>query len=84
MNKEDAIDPCKWRKMIKDVRDQDGCEWGEFLLVPAYGGCPGPTAVKRLSLCTTVIHNIAVLIVFPISVQIIITVSVKYNLPSVL
>ena len=30
MNKEDAIDPCKWRKMIKDVRDQDGCEWVSF------------------------------------------------------
>jgi len=31
MNREDAIDHCKWRKMIKDVRllsdDQDGCEW---------------------------------------------------------
>jgi len=27
--------------------DQDGCEW-VFLLVPAYLGCPGPKAVKRL------------------------------------
>ena len=27
--------------------DQDGCEW-VFLLVPAYSGCPGPKAVKRL------------------------------------
>jgi len=27
LNKEDAMDRCKWRKMIKDVRSQDGCEW---------------------------------------------------------
>ena len=30
--------------------DQDGCEW-VFLLVPAYPGCPGPKAVKRLCVC---------------------------------
>jgi len=30
--------------------DQDGCEW-VFLLVPAYLGCPGPKAVKRLCVC---------------------------------
>jgi len=27
--------------------DQDGCEWVSFLPIPAYPGCPGPTAVKR-------------------------------------
>jgi len=27
LNKEDAMDRCRWRKMIKDVRHQDGCEW---------------------------------------------------------
>ena len=40
MNKENAIDRCKWRKMTKDVR-WSGWVWvGEFLLVPAYPGCP--------------------------------------------
>jgi len=33
--------------------DQDGCEW-VFLLVPAYLGCPGPKAVKRLCVCVCV------------------------------
>ena len=27
LNKEDAMNRCKLRKMIKDVDDQDGCEW---------------------------------------------------------
>jgi len=27
---------------------------GEFLLVPAYPGCPGSTAVKRLCVCVRV------------------------------
>ena len=27
LNKEDSMDRCKWRKMIKDVDHQDGCEW---------------------------------------------------------
>jgi len=27
--------------------DSDRCEWGKFLLVPAYPGCPGSKAVKR-------------------------------------
>ena len=31
--------------------DQDGCEWVSFLLVPAYPGSPGSTAVKRLCVC---------------------------------
>jgi len=31
--------------------DQDGCECG---LVPAYPGCPGPKAVKRLCVCVCV------------------------------
>ena len=26
LNKEDAVDRCKWRKVIKEVRYQDGCE----------------------------------------------------------
>jgi len=30
--------------------DPDGCEWVSFLLVPAYPGSPGPTAIKRLCL----------------------------------
>jgi len=37
--------------------DQDGCETVSgcvFLLVPAYPGCPGPKAVKRLCVCVCV------------------------------
>ena len=40
LNKEEAIDRCKWRNMIKDVR------WLRWVWV---GECyPGPKAVKRL------------------------------------
>jgi len=38
LNKEDAIDRCKWRKMIKDVRCQDVCEW---VNVSSGTGLPG-------------------------------------------
>jgi len=34
--------------------DQDGCEWVNVFLVPAYPGSPGPTAVKRLCVCVCV------------------------------
>ena len=33
--------------------DQDGCEWGMFLLVPAHPGSPGQRAVKWLCVCVT-------------------------------
>jgi len=36
---------------------QDGCEW-VFLLVPAYPGSPGPTAVKRLCVCVCILYLI--------------------------
>ena len=42
LNKEDAMDRCKWRKMIRI-----GVSGWKFLLVPAYPGCPGSKAVKR-------------------------------------
>ena len=45
-------------KLIKDVR-WSGWVWvGEFLLVPAYPGSPGPTAVKRLCVCVCTIHQL--------------------------
>ena len=31
--------------------DQDGCEWVNVLLEPAYKGSPGLKAVKRLCVC---------------------------------
>jgi len=27
LNKEDAMDRCKWRKVIKEAVDPDVCEW---------------------------------------------------------
>ena len=27
LNKEDAVDHCKWRKVIRKHDDPDGCEW---------------------------------------------------------
>ena len=49
MNKEDAMDRCKWRKMIKRMSDdQVGCEW---VSVSSGTGLPGLSrtkAVKRL------------------------------------
>jgi len=38
LNKEDAMDRCKWRKMMKDVRYQDGCVW---VNVSSGTGLPG-------------------------------------------
>ena len=33
--------------VVLQLIDSDRCEWGKFLLVPAYPGCPGSKAVKR-------------------------------------
>ena len=47
MNKEDAMDHCKWRKMIKDV----------WVSVSSGTGLPGLSrtkAVKRLCVCVCV------------------------------
>jgi len=35
--------------------DQDGCEWVNVLLVPAYPGSPGQTAVKRLCVLSQIV-----------------------------
>ena len=51
MNKEDAIDRCKWRKMIKDASDQDGCEWVSFSSGTGLPGLSQTKAVKRLCVC---------------------------------
>jgi len=51
LNTDDTMDRSKWRKLIKDVR-WPGWVWaGLFLLVLAYPGSPGPTAVKRSCVC---------------------------------
>ena len=50
---EDAMERCKWRKMIKDVR-WSGWVW-VFLLVPAYLGCPGQ---KPLNGCVCIYFNL--------------------------
>jgi len=49
LNKEDAVDRCKWRKVTKEVAyiDQDGCE---RVNVSSGTGQPGQTAVKWLLL----------------------------------
>ena len=55
MNRVGDIDHCKWRKMIKDVWWSVWVWVGEcFFLVPAYPGCPGQKAVKRLCVCVFV------------------------------
>ena len=41
--------------------DQDGCERVSFLLVAAYPGSPGPTAVKRLRVCVVAIDSVTLL-----------------------
>ena len=68
LNKADAMDRIRWRKLIKDVR-WSGWVWvGEFLLVPAYPGSPGSQAVKRLSVCVcvSVILNLATISLYVI------------------
>ena len=54
LNKEDAMDRCKWRKLIKDVRWSGWVCWWVFLLVPAHPGSSGPKAVKRSCVCVCV------------------------------
>jgi len=44
------MDHCKWRKMIKESDDQDGCEWVNV----SSGTGPGQKAVKRLCVCVRV------------------------------
>ena len=57
LNKEDAMDRCKWRKMIKDIRWSGVSGW-MFLLVPAYLGSPGQKAVKQFCVCVCVVFAI--------------------------
>jgi len=40
-----------WRKLIRMVDEQEGCEWIKFLLVPAHVGRPRQWAVKRMYIC---------------------------------
>jgi len=48
LNREYAMDHSRWRKLIKMVDDQDGCEWGMFLLVPTHPDSTGQRALKWL------------------------------------
>ena len=41
------MDHCKWRKMINESNDQDGCEWVNV----SSGTGPGQKAVKRKCVC---------------------------------
>jgi len=50
LNKVDAVDRCKWRKVLKAVRWSGWVSGWVFLLVLAYSGSPGTKAVKRLLL----------------------------------
>ena len=43
LNKEDAMDRCKWRKMIKKHDDPDGCKW---VNVSSGTGLPGLSRIK--------------------------------------
>ena len=64
LNKEDSMDRCKWRKVIKEAR-WSGWVWVVFLLVPAYPGCPGSKAVKRsllLYICYSMSHSLPCII----------------------
>ena len=43
LNKEDAMDRCKWRKVTKEAVDPDGCEW---VNVSSGTGLPGLSRIK--------------------------------------
>ena len=43
LNKEDAMDRCKWRKMVGGHDGSDGCEW---VKVPSGTGLPGLSGIK--------------------------------------
>jgi len=62
LNKVDAMDRCKWRKVLKAVRWSGWVSGWVFLLVPAYPGSPGPKAVKRLLLL--LLHNYLYLLTY--------------------
>jgi len=41
LNKEDAADSCRWRKLKRMTDDQDGCEWVNVSSVSIGTGSPG-------------------------------------------
>jgi len=53
LNKEDAMDCSRWRKLIKGMFDyQDGCEWVNcFFLVLAHQGSNRQSVIKWLCVC---------------------------------
>ena len=50
LSRDDAMVRGRWRRMIRMVDEQEGCEW-MFLLVPAHPGRPGQRAIKWLHVC---------------------------------
>ena len=58
LSKYDAMVRGRWRKMIRMVDEQEGCEWMDVssILVPPHLCGPGQRAVKRLCVCVCVCH----------------------------
>ena len=53
LSRDDVMIRGRWRKLIRMVDEQEGCEWMN-VLVPAHPGRPGQRAVKRLCVCVCV------------------------------
>ena len=54
LSRDDAMVHDRWRKLIRMVDEQEGCEWMNVLLVLAHLGRPRQTAVKWLYVCVCV------------------------------
>jgi len=52
LSRDDAMVRGRWRRLIRMVDEQEGCEW-MFLLVPAHLGRPGQRAIKWLHVCVS-------------------------------
>jgi len=52
LSRDDAMVRGRWRRLIRMVDEQEGCEW-MFLLVPTHPGRPGQRAIKWLHVCVS-------------------------------
>ena len=55
LSRDDAVVCGRWRKMIRMVDEQEGCEWIDVSSGTGSPGSPGQRAVKRSCVCVCVV-----------------------------
>ena len=67
LNREDAMDRARWRKLIGMIDDYDESSGRMFLLVPAHPGFPGQIPQSRktvVCVCVCIAHLVSFVRVF--------------------